>query len=184
MEVAPLIIILIGSIPITWLSRRSLTRPSSHGFARFFVFEAILILLVLNGPYWFDRPLSIRQMVSWLLLFASIVCVIWGVVMLRHHGGSTPAVADSSLYRWESTRNLVTGGIYRYLRHPMYASLLFLAWGAVLKSVGPGSLVLGVVATIALTFTAKAEERENLTRFGEAYRDYMSHTARFVPFLF
>jgi protein-S-isoprenylcysteine O-methyltransferase Ste14 len=65
----------------------------------------------------------------------------------------------------------------------MYSSLLFLAWGAVLKSLTISTLVLGVGASLALMATAKAEEIENLTRFGEEYRGYMQRTRRFVPFL-
>ena len=78
---------------------------------------------------------------------------------------------------------LVTTGIYRYIRHPMYSSLLFLAWGALLKSVTEITLTLAGVATLALIVTAKVEETENLDRFGDEYRDYMRRTRLFVPFL-
>lgn len=78
---------------------------------------------------------------------------------------------------------LVTTGIYRYIRHPMYSSLLFLAWGALLKSVTPGTLTLTGIATLTLVVTAKVEEAEDLVRFGEEYRNYMLRTRLFVPFL-
>ncbi len=65
----------------------------------------------------------------------------------------------------------------------MYSSLLFLAWGALLKSVSLITLILAGVATLALALTAKAEEAENIARFGEEYRNYMRGTSRFVPFL-
>ena len=87
------------------------------------------------------------------------------------------------MFRWENTEMLVTTGIYRYIRHPMYSSLLFLAWGALLKSVTPGTLILTGIATLALVVTAKVEEAEDLARFGEEYRNYMQRTRLFVPFL-
>jgi len=59
---------------------------------------------------------------------------------------------------------LVTEGIYRYIRHPMYSSLLLLAWGVFFKSFSWAALVLVLVATLALFATAKAEEAENLER--------------------
>ena len=65
----------------------------------------------------------------------------------------------------------------------MYSSLLFLAWGALLKSVTASTLILTGVATLALYATAKVEEAENLARFGDAYRKYMRDTRLFVPFL-
>jgi protein-S-isoprenylcysteine O-methyltransferase Ste14 len=177
-------IFVLASLPIVWVSRRSLLRPRSHGFSRFFAFEAILALVVVNAPYWFAGPLGPRQLVSWTLLVASIVLVVWGVVLLRRIGGQQEPAGGSADFGWESTEHLVTTGVYRYIRHPMYASLLFLAWGAFLKSTNLGTLALAALASMALYATAKAEEAEDVVRFGDEYRDYMTRTRRFFPFVF
>lgn len=58
----------VGSMLIFWLSRRSLLHSTSHGFSRFFAFEAILALVVINAPRWFVHPLGAQQLASWLLL--------------------------------------------------------------------------------------------------------------------
>jgi len=171
------------SVPIVWVSRRSLRHPKSHGFSRFFAFEAILALVVLNAPRWFADPFSARQIVSWLFLSVSLVFVVWGLVLLRSRGGFDPAAEASPAFEWENTDRLVTSGIYRYIRHPMYSSLLFLAWGAFLKSATATTLVLAGLASVALAATAKAEEAENLIRFGREYQNYMMRTRRFVPFV-
>ncbi len=178
------VIFAIGSIPIVWLSRRSFLNPTAHGFPRFFAFEAIFALMVLNAPHWFENALGTRQLVSWLLLVVSVVLVVWGVLLLRRLGRSRPTTVASPEFEWENTEALVTTGIYCYIRHPMYSALLFLAWGALLKSVSIITLVLAGVATLAVVATAWAEEVENVTRFGQEYRDYMKRTRRFVPFLF
>ncbi len=177
------VVFAIGSIPIVWLSRWSLLHPTSHGFSRFFAFEAILALIVLNAPHWFRHAFGAQQVLSWLLLIVSVVLVVWGVILLRRFGQSRPTSEDSPVFKWENTESLVTTGVYRYIRHPMYSALLFLAWGALLKSVTISTLVLAGVATLALAATAKAEEAENVTRFGQEYRDYMKRTRRFVPFV-
>jgi protein-S-isoprenylcysteine O-methyltransferase Ste14 len=171
------------SVPIVWISRRSLLHPRSHGFSRFFAFEAIVALMLVNLPYWFADPFGPLQLVAWLLLGVSVVFVVWGFLLLRRLGGFRPADEALPAFEWENTGQLVTSGVYHYVRHPMYSSLLFLTWGAVLKSVTIGALLLGAASSIALTLTAKAEEAENVTRFGEEYRDYMKRTRRFVPFL-
>jgi protein-S-isoprenylcysteine O-methyltransferase Ste14 len=44
--------------------------------------------------------------------------------------------------------------------------------------------VLALAATFLLIATARADEAECLRFFGAAYQDYMTHTKRFVPFLF
>ena len=177
------IVFAIASVPIIFLSRRSLLKPASHGFFRFLAFEAILALIVLNAPHWFVSPFRTQQLASWFLLLVSVVLVVWGVVLLRRFGKPRPTTKGSPMFAWENTERLVTTGIYRYIRHPMYSSLLFLAWGALLKSVSITTLVLAGVATLSLLATAKAEEEENVARFGQAYEVYMKRTHRFVPFV-
>jgi protein-S-isoprenylcysteine O-methyltransferase Ste14 len=178
------VLIAIGSIPIIWLSRHCLVRPSSHGFFRFFAFEAILALIALNAPHWFAHPFAVPQLISWFLLLVSLVPAISGFLMLRRLGKPQPAAHDSPEFTFENTSNLVTSGVYRYIRHPLYASLLFLAWGVFLKAMSPLTLFLVVAATVALFATAKAEEAENARRFGQAYHDYSARTRLFIPFIF
>jgi protein-S-isoprenylcysteine O-methyltransferase Ste14 len=111
-------------------------------------------LVVLNAPHWFVHPLDAQQILSWLLLSLSIVLVVWGVVLLRRLGRSRPTTDKSPEFKWENTERLVTTGVYRYIRHPMYSSLLFLAWGAFLKSVSLITLILAGIATPLLSKTA------------------------------
>jgi protein-S-isoprenylcysteine O-methyltransferase Ste14 len=84
----------------------------------------------------------------------------------------------------EGKGQLVTTGIYRYIRHPLYASLLALVWGTALKRPAAAALLLGLGATILLTVTAKLDEAECRRYFGEDYVRYMAHSRMFVPFLF
>ena len=172
----------LGAAGVLVLSRRSLRRPSSHGFSRLVAFLAILALVPLNLPVWFARPWSPRQLLSWLLLCGSVYPVLRAVVLLRRVGRPSAPEPDSALLGFENTSRLVTGGVYRWIRHPMYASLLCLAWGVALKSLSPPSVVLALLASAALFATAAAEEAENLARFGVAYREYMARTRRFIPF--
>ena len=84
----------------------------------------------------------------------------------------------------EKTTTLVTTGIYRYIRHPLYSSLLFLAWGVFFKSFSWASGSLVVVASLFLVLTARQEEREDLGYFGESYREYRKHTKMFIPHVY
>ena len=92
--------------------------------------------------------------------------------------------SDAELFGFEKTSALVTTGAFRYIRHPMYAALLFLNWGAWLKDLSwPSSALMGV-ASIALLLTALRDEAECRQHFGAAYADYMKTSKRFVPFVF
>jgi protein-S-isoprenylcysteine O-methyltransferase Ste14 len=84
----------------------------------------------------------------------------------------------------EATPQLVTKGIYRTIRHPLYASLLYLAWGIFFKSPSILDGCLVIVATAFLYATARADEAECRVKFGKEYADYMNKTRMFVPFDF
>jgi len=178
------IIFLIGSIFFAWVSWYSLLKPLSHGFYRFFAWECILALVLLNFPMWTINPFALHQISSWLLLLASLTLVIHAVFLLRKIGRPNDERRDPELLPFEKTSTLVTTGAYRYIRHPMYAALLFLAWGAFLKDVSVPSIALMVGASIALFFTALCDEDECNQYFGTSYAEYMKTSKRFVPFLF
>ncbi len=74
--------------------------------------------------------------------------------------------------------------MYRWIRHPLYASLLCLGWGVCLKRPTALTAFLAVAATLFLFLTAKAEERENVDKFGTDYVVYMKETKRFIPYVF
>jgi protein-S-isoprenylcysteine O-methyltransferase Ste14 len=165
-----------GSAVILWFSWSPLRQPGSHGFYRFFAWEAILGLFVLNVRTWFVNPLAWYQLISWILLFASLVPIFYGVLLLRTVGKPTDAL--------EATTQLVTTGIYHIIRHPLYASLIYLAWGIFFKS---PSLLDGLIATVATAFlyaTARADENECLVKFGQEYGTYMKQTKMFIPFIY
>ena len=88
------------------------------------------------------------------------------------------------LLGFERTSRLVTGGAFRYIRHPMYAALLALAWGAYLKHITPQSSVLVAGASLFLLLTALRDEVECRTHFGADYAAYMRRSKRFIPFVF
>ncbi|MGO9401963.1 MAG: methyltransferase family protein [Terriglobales bacterium] len=157
----------------------------SHGFYRLFAFEILSALVLLNAPAWFRDPLAAHQVVSWFLGAASIGLAIEGFRLLRVVGRAAPTATQSANLRFENTTALVTVGAYRFIRHPLYASLLALVGCAYLKRpFSIGSIVLALSASGFLFATAVAEERENLTSFGAAYAAYTKRTQRFVPFLF
>jgi len=174
----------VGAAVVTALSWPSLRHPSSHGFFRFFALLALLCLVALNLPHWFERPRSLPQLLSWTLLAGSLFPAISGFLLLHRSGQPSAPDPGSPLMRFENTSALVTGGVYRFIRHPLYAALVLLAWGVALKSVWWLPATLAFVATGFLVATAKAEERENIARFGAAYREYMTRTRLFIPFIF
>jgi protein-S-isoprenylcysteine O-methyltransferase Ste14 len=178
-----LIAFVAGSLPIIALSWRSLGSARNHGFYRFFAWELMLWLLISNIRFWFHNPFAINQIASWILLLASIYPVADGLHQFRAAGRIDAKRNDPTLFGFEHTTSLITTGIYRLIRHPMYAALLYLNWGIMLKNPDFLNLAWALAASAFLYLTVRVEERENLTYFGEAYRDYMKRTRRFVPWI-
>jgi len=174
------------SAVLAYVSRASLSVPRSHGFYRFLAWESILALSLLNFrgfAQWFGDPFCLRQLASWILLTGSIVPVTWGAHLLRTHGRPKAARDDRQLLAFEKTTQLVTAGVFKYVRHPLYSSLLLLAWGVFLKRPSGPAGALALCATALLVATAKAEESENRRYFGNAYDAYMRETKMFIPFV-
>jgi protein-S-isoprenylcysteine O-methyltransferase Ste14 len=187
-DVTRVVIFVVVTTALAYLSRPSLADPRSHGFYRFFAWDLIVALVLVNFVsfrQWFRDPLSLRQLVSWALLLGSLAPVIPGMHLLRTAGKPEPGVRiDEALMGIERTTQLVTTGVFRYVRHPLYSSLLLVTWGVFFKfpSVPAGALALG--ASGFLLATAKAEECENACYFGPAYRAYMQTTKMFIPLVF
>lgn len=179
------IVFAVGSLILIYVSRASLRNPRSHGFYRFFAWEAIFALFLLNIEIWFHNPFSWYQIISWVLLIACIIPLIFGVRSLRAQGmPDKDKRPDAQLLAFERTTKLVTSGVYRYIRHPLYSSLLLLTWGIFFKDPSlPGEL-LAITATLFLIITARMDERECLETFGADYQGYMKRTKMFIPYIF
>lgn len=172
-RLAIFLVLSAGAIAVSLQAWRT---KQEYGYYRFFGFETVVLLIVLNVDRWFQDPLSARQLASWLMLAAGTALAIHGAYLLR-------AVGNAQERGIEGTLKLVEVGIYRYIRHPLYGSLMLLAWAVFLKGIGVVSAALALLNTLSLIATSRAEERFNLERFGAAYAEYMERTKRFIPFL-
>jgi len=180
---ANLIVFGILSLPVIIISWRTLFNTRSHGFYRFFSWECIIWLFVTNYKFWFDDPFSIKQIFSWIFLFWSAYLVIAGVLLLKNKGNPIQNRNDKTLYRFEKTTELVDRGIYRYIRHPLYSSLLFLTWGIFLKNTSVTLFCIALLSSVFLYLTAIFDEKECISFFGDKYSGYMKRSKRFIPFI-
>jgi protein-S-isoprenylcysteine O-methyltransferase Ste14 len=110
--------------------------------------------------------------------------VLAGVYELKKYARAGQERNDPSLFGFENTSNLVTSGIFRYIRHPMYSSLLILAWGIAMKNPHLHALIIAGLTSVLLYLTVIMEEKEDIAYFGEDYRAYMKRSKRFIPWIF
>ena len=64
------VIFVLATLVFTFISRRALRNPRSHGFYRYFAFIGITSLVLYNHPVWFEQPFSALHCLSWLLLLS------------------------------------------------------------------------------------------------------------------
>jgi protein-S-isoprenylcysteine O-methyltransferase Ste14 len=99
--------------------------------------------------------------------------VIWTVRSLG------PNLTDTVVTRKEHT--LVTGGPYRWVRHPFYDAVRLAILANSLAAANWFLLLTGGLAFVLMVVRTRREEELLLERFGDAYRAYMERTGRFVP---
>jgi protein-S-isoprenylcysteine O-methyltransferase Ste14 len=180
-----LIAFIIVSAGIIYISRASLRASRSHGFYRFWAWEFIAALVLLNIKVWFHAPFSWHQITSWFLLIVCLIPLAFGIRSLRLRGKPVARrEGEPQLLAFEKTSTLVTTGIYHTIRHPLYSSLLLLTWGVFFKAPDWTGGLLAFAATFFLVATARADEAECIRFFGPAYQAYMIQTKMFLPFVF
>lgn len=173
----------IFSLLFIVLSWRTLFNASSHGFYRFFSWECIIWLQVSNYKFWFYDPFSFQQIFSWIFLIWSAYVVIAGVLLLKKSGNPRKERIDGMLFEFEKTSVLVEHGIFRYIRHPLYSSLLFLTWGIFFKNSTFQLVIIAILSTVFLYLTAIFDEKECIAYFGDKYSEYIKRSKMFIPYI-
>jgi protein-S-isoprenylcysteine O-methyltransferase Ste14 len=74
---------------------------------------------------------------------------------------------------------LVTGGLYRYVRHPLYTTGIVFLWFSPVMSANLAGLFAGLSAYLVIG--ALFEERKLVRQYGQAYLDYRRTTPMLIP---
>lgn len=85
----------------------------------------------------------------------------------------------------KENHKLVTKGVYRYIRHPMYAAHIYWGLGQILIF---SNWIVGfsifIPSTLLYLYRVKGEERMMIEQFGDDYREYMKVSGRIFPLIF
>lgn len=130
---------------------------------------AVLLYLAASGP-WLGRDWPL------LLEVAGIGLGLWALAAMRAGKlNITPAVRPGA--------HLVSRGPYRWIRHPMYTSLLLVGLGLVWNAPSPLRWTAWAILAAALLVKLHYEERL-LTAAFAAYPAYQARTKRLIPYLY
>lgn len=91
---------------------------------------------------------------------------------------------ESFEYQIKKNHELITKGIYGYIRHPIYGALLLMVPGALLVS-GSYTFIIGLISVLlAAEIFARREEKLLTKHFGKKYTEYKKTTKKFIPFVY
>jgi protein-S-isoprenylcysteine O-methyltransferase Ste14 len=128
----------------------------------------LLPSFILRGVFFFRTRLIIGAI---LMAAGAAMAIIAGRSFVQ---------AGTNVHPWKPSLTLVTGGIFAWIRNPMYVGLMLLVAGLAIALASDWTLVLLVPAALILHFgVVTREERYLATKFGESYRVYMSKVPRY-----
>jgi len=131
-----------------------------------------------------DFPPQANYAASWVLFIPGLAAAAGALILFRLTHKALGKMWSVSLQLKEDHK-LVTDGIYRTLRHPMYSAfwLMALAQALLLPNLVAGlSGLIGFGILFALRIGP--EERMMEAAFGDAYREYRARTWRVVPYIY
>ncbi len=139
-----------------------------------FVVAFIIYAVKAEWMRWFIFPLP--PWLRWggaVLGLVSLVLLVWVQHTLGRYWSTDLQLRQEHV--------LVTGGPYRWVRHPMYAVIFMYLIGLTLVSANILFAVGTVLAIVLLYRRIDEEEKMMVARFGDEYRNYMKQTGRLLP---
>ena len=128
-----------------------------------------ILLILVSGPFFAANHLLL------VVETAGIALGVWSLaVMGRKNLNISPTVRDGA--------ELITRGPYRFIRHPMYASVLLTIWALIIDRSTLLSLIVGLILMADLMIKMLYEEGI-LKRHFRDYPAYMERTKRIIPFI-
>lgn len=151
-------------------------RPPKKLRALFIVHYAPLLLIIMVGP------LTALYGV-WRIPINMFFSIFLGVIIFL--------LGTFVYFKWEIfwhktfKGQLVTKGIFRYIRHPHYTSLLIIGFGLAFFFYSLAALLVAVITIPIMILSILDEEKLLIKQYGEEYKSYMKKVPwRVIPKLF
>lgn len=112
-----------------------------------------------------------------------LIAVQAGAVLLMFWARVTFGMGSFHLAADPTEDKLITSGPYRWIRHPIYAAVIFFTLPPAVVSAQAPSLALAALILLGAIIRMLCEEHLLIRRFPE-YREYASKTRRLIPWVF
>lgn len=135
----------------------------------YIILAAALVVLILRKSFFAEGSIliAIQILAAMLMIWARIT---FG--LRSFHAAANPTEGG-----------LVTTGPFKFIRHPIYASVIYFILASVISHPLMLNIFLVIVCCLGVTIRIYSEEKLILTKYPE-YSDYAKRTKRIVPFIF
>ena len=151
-------------------------RPPKELRALFIIHYAPLLLIIMIGPL--TAIFGFREIPA-----NKLVTIITGMVVFL--------LGTFVYFKWEIfwhktyKGQLVTGGIFQYIRHPHYTSLLIVGFGLAFFFYSLFAIAIAVIAIPIMIWSILDEEKLLIKQYGEDYKKFMEKVPwRIIPKIF
>lgn len=178
-------LVILGIIYIYFLFQNS-NNVRTDGFS---VLEGLVLLglvifglVIPHGVYWLIPEFNVHlseyaYQISIALMFLAILILLRTFKDLGKQYSPTLQIFEY--------HGLITSGIYKYVRHPMYLTALLLLLSQSLSLTNRIGLVSNAIAFgILLFIRIPAEEKMLIKEFSMEYKKYMEKTSKIIPFIY
>jgi protein-S-isoprenylcysteine O-methyltransferase Ste14 len=151
-------------------------KPPKELRALFIVHYAPLLLIILTGPL-----TAIAGV--WEISTEKITTITVGIIIFL--------IGTYIYFKWERfwhkiyKGQLITTGIFQYIRHPHYTSLLIIGFGLAMFFYSLFALAIAIIAIPIMIWSILDEEKLLVKQYGKEYKKYMKKVPwRLVPKIF
>src|SRR4051812_18020495 len=140
----------------------------------------LLYIVGLLVGWLLERRYPLASLPRNLSLVSGIVLILAGLLVTRAAARGMWA-AKTSMIPIRPTKAIVSDGVYRFTRNPMYVSMVVMYVGIALLIRAPWALVLLPLVVFAVDRLVIAKEERYLRgKFGETYTNYCSRVRRWI----
>lgn len=145
--------------------------------SRLYAVGQTLLIVVFAAAYFLDVG-AMPAPPAWLAIGGDVVCILG--LLLMAAGVASLRSAIQVAPEPKAGAHLVTSGVYRYLRHPMYTGILAIVIGLLARHPSLGAVLAGAVLVAFLLVKTRFEESLLVARYA-GYADYRGRSWGVIP---
>jgi protein-S-isoprenylcysteine O-methyltransferase Ste14 len=142
----------------------------------FLLISLILISVDIDNFFFRSSSTPILKLIGIFTLSFGCIIAIWARLILKDNWSGKVQILEG--------QRIITTGLYKFVRHPIYLGFSLCFLGSFLFKVNYGSLMAFLIMIPLHIIKANQEEKLLIQEFGTDYSEYIKSTKRLIPFIF